>query len=1582
MTPPSSSASNKQPFETQPISSSSSSSSNLLSLDNNSSSFQTDPTLAVSNSDHALTSSSACLLSESNLPNTPDHTTATPRSYSSSHRTAIQSPSTASKRRASLHQAQMMTKPNGGVSTTTSSPSPLLPHSIHTSPNISPNPSSLSTTIHNLSSPSSLQPILTPAPSPNSHLTSRRSYPPHEASHTQTTTKFTLTSLVSTCFKCRKIRTQQHPSRHPHGHSSSSLSGDKDTSNNNEHHPWQQVIVFEEGEQVKAFVHLYYVSTLSRYLYYLACVVTLGVVYLLSRWFPFLWIRCVGKAVVHVEDTITLDSPASSTSPSSLLQDMSGRYHLAKSPATYPIVPNKRDGAMWVCIRNSWGQIFLEPLKCSPFQGPLATIFPGDASNASLSTLVFLDYRCFRCIWHPLKKRFISNSHWKDPQWYCRHSTPVDTLAQFKRSGLTLHQAYERYQLFDLNDICIPEPSTLSLLFTEILHPFYIFQLLSILLWSLDSYYIYASCILAISIVSTTISLIETKRNMKRLRDLSHFSCQVHVLRDQQWQCLSSQELVPGDIFEINMADFSIFPCDALLLSGDCIVDESMLTGESVPVSKIHTKDICILEDMDIHEPQISKQLHKYFLYAGTHLIRVRSDTDDFTAAIPPASYPPKQQTVLSSVQHGHPSSLPPPVASTKVLAMVVRTGFNTTKGSLIRSMLFPKPHYFKFYKDSFKFIGVLFIFGFFGFIFTLYNFITLGTSIGVIIKRALDVITLIVSPIIPAAMSVGTTWAIRRLREKKVFCISPNHVNVGGKVSLACFDKTGTLTEHGLDVLGVHLACGSSFSKLYTTPQSLPQPLVVDLLASCHELKMHHQVLLGDPLDTKMFEWIGWTLEETVFATTVTSNTHPAQEIGIVKHFEFRNELRRMSVLTKKMKSEFQLFCKGAPESLKQICVPSSIPSDFDERLSSLSHHGFRVLSFAARALPNWNVVKLEKASRAELESELTFLGFLVFVNKLKPGSSEAIETLKKAKLRCVMCTGDNLFTAISVSREVGIVEKDDDVYLPQFVRDPENPACILGLHWAALECPEKTLDPITLFPRLPPPPTASYPQGVHTAPGNGAHPGDVVVDMYATLPATIAGAIPSSEKYSLGMTGEVFDYLLECEQWAREKHTSRPVESASASDAAASKAADPYHLLSEPPSSSSGSKLPSASEQPRPWPHASTEPPASSTSSLSLSHFIPAPFSPSQPFSMESFWRILYKTQIFARMNPEQKQGLVEKLQDMEYCVAFCGDGANDCGALKAADIGLSLSESEASVAAPFTSSHPEVTCVVDLIKEGRAALVTSFSTFKYIALYSFIQFTSVTLLYTAKSNLGDLQFLYVDLILIWPLAFTIGRSGPYHTLVPKRPTATLLSKKVLTSVTCNVVLQLLFQLFIFMHVKRTSFYEPSQADPEEEYVTCYENTLIFLLTSFLYISSALCFAIGPPYRAPLFSNTLFMISMVVLYGMSLFLLFYHAAFLEEHLNLLALPLWYKGVLLAVAGLHLVCTWLGESYGYVRVANLVGRTKRFFSQRLCARSSQPRKPGTVGALLSASRPPAYAAASPAHTQKVYKVIGKVFEK
>ena len=101
-----------------------------------------------------------------------------------------------------------------------------------------------------------------------------------------------------------------------------------------------------------------------------------------------------------------------------------------------------------------------------------------------------------------------------------------------------------------------------------------------------------------------------------------------------------------------------------------------------------------------------------------------------------------------------------------------------------------------------------------------------------------------------------------------------------------------------------------------------------------------------------------------------------------------------------------------------------------------------------------------------------------------------------------------------------------------------------------------------------------------------------------------------------------------------------------------------------------------------------------------------------------------ILVRSVVFARMSPDNKGELVDLLENLDFTCSFCGDGANDCAALKRASVGVSLSELEASVASPFTAKCGNISCISDLIREGRAALMTSFGMFKYMALYSMIQ------------------------------------------------------------------------------------------------------------------------------------------------------------------------------------------------------------------------------------------------------------------
>lgn len=130
-------------------------------------------------------------------------------------------------------------------------------------------------------------------------------------------------------------------------------------------------------------------------------------------------------------------------------------------------------------------------------------------------------------------------------------------------------------------------------------------------------------------------------------------------------------------------------------------------------------------------------------------------------------------------------------------------TGFLTTKGSLIRDILYPKDIKFKFYSDGLKFVGIMAILACLVILGTIPLQYSLEVPTGIIIDRSLDLITVTVPPALPAAMSCGIVFAINRLKKLDIFCISPPRINMAGQITTFVFDKTGTLTEEGLSVLG-----------------------------------------------------------------------------------------------------------------------------------------------------------------------------------------------------------------------------------------------------------------------------------------------------------------------------------------------------------------------------------------------------------------------------------------------------------------------------------------------------------------------------------------------------------------------------------------------------------------------------------------------------------------------------------------------------------------------------------------------------------------------------------------------------------
>lgn len=172
----------------------------------------------------------------------------------------------------------------------------------------------------------------------------------------------------------------------------------------------------------------------------------------------------------------------------------------------------------------------------------------------------------------------------------------------------------------------------------------------------------------------------------------------------------------------------------------------------------------------------------------------------------------------------------------------------------------------------------------FVGFLISSVNFIRLGIDSTTMVLRALDLITIVVPPALPATLSIGTSFAISRLKRLGIFCISPPRVNIGGKIDCMCFDKTGTLTEDGLDIHGIRAVMTTKDGRKlfdqecksvsHVDPNNddiqSTQTKILRTMTTCHSLKIVGGELLGDPLDLKMFEFTRWELEESSGASSM----------------------------------------------------------------------------------------------------------------------------------------------------------------------------------------------------------------------------------------------------------------------------------------------------------------------------------------------------------------------------------------------------------------------------------------------------------------------------------------------------------------------------------------------------------------------------------------------------------------------------------------------------------------------------------------------------------------------------------------
>ena len=552
---------------------------------------------------------------------------------------------------------------------------------------------------------------------------------------------------------------------------------------------------------------------------------------------------------------------------------------------------------------------------------------------------------------------------------FAKAAFPVDLqFSEYKASKGTSSQDQKD------NTLEVPIPTFGELMKEHVLAPFFVFQLFCVLLWMLDEYWqlsVYTLCML---FVFESTVVLQRIQNWKRIKQMRKASKKVTVLRRGERKVIPSEYLTPGDKVLIEVKEESLVaPCDMLLLKGNCSVDESILTGESVPQFK---EDISNRKNEDSLNMKKDKQ---HLILGGTQLLKTHN---------------------------GH---------SKEVTCYVLRTGWNTTQGKVMRTILFSSERMTVGSKEAFLFIFILLVFAFAAVGYVVYHALqSENRDPYKLLLKCVMIITSVVPPELPIELALAVNSSILALQMKQIFCTEPFRLPVAGKSTMCCFDKTGTLTDQDFVVKGVARPCSSfNEAKSLKALSDINREAAL-VIGGCHTLTCDEKGLLGDPIEKAAVTALGATVKE--FSTEFSFG-----EVSILRRFAFNSEVKRMSTVIKETQS-LKLVCKGAPEVLSKVMAEK--PKYYEDLVSHFSGQGFRVLALAYKELTTEESKNLRDLSREDLEKDLQFSGLLVLQSPIKKGTFKVIRELQSSMHEVCMITGDNMFTAAQVALELNIAQ------------------------------------------------------------------------------------------------------------------------------------------------------------------------------------------------------------------------------------------------------------------------------------------------------------------------------------------------------------------------------------------------------------------------------------------------------------------------------------------------------------------------------------------------------------------------------
>lgn len=476
--------------------------------------------------------------------------------------------------------------------------------------------------------------------------------------------------------------------------------------------------------------------------------------------------------------------------------------------------------------------------------------------------------------------------------------------------------------------------------------------------------------ILGTSLINCLMGYFQESKAEDALEKLKNYSsAKAKVKRGGDITEIDAKDLVRGDYIILEAGDK--IPADARIVeSYFAKCDESILTGESMSVDKTEetiTKKALIAERTDM-------------VYSGTILV------------------------------------------AGKIEAVVTDTGMNTELGKIASTLdskeepitpLQVKVNKISTFISCVAAILVAFV--------LCYGLIMDYTLLNVVML-CISMIVASVPECLPIAITATLSIGVSQMAKKKSIVRNLAAIETLGATEVICTDKTGTLTTNQMEIL-----------KVYTNGNLIPlediknyQTFINIMLCCNNSTKDDDGKYRGDAVEVALNQYLE---KQKIDVETLQKKKKRVLELP------FDSKRKMMSTIYEENNGKV-IYTKGSLESLLPRCksvlidgkikpLTAEIKAEYEEMETQLSQDALKVLAFATKEITH---DRKEEAEYFKEESDLILVGLTGFKDPARKDVKAAIQECKEAHIRPIMITGDNLETALSIGKEVGICSSDDE--------------------------------------------------------------------------------------------------------------------------------------------------------------------------------------------------------------------------------------------------------------------------------------------------------------------------------------------------------------------------------------------------------------------------------------------------------------------------------------------------------------------------------------------------------------------------